>query len=182
MRGNAKDANGNHFASEPAPMQIADAFSMGDRLGDNIRRDPDVHCAQLSPDDSQGCRAGSIVPGGPGMPGPNERQCQPSTPSNPFGNVLPTDYVADPARGAACMDRNTQDNNWSQGLFRNVNDVWDRNNGQLTFNTQPSTTIPNDRDAFQKWLYQIPYVCKDGDMEACYGIDEMQTRRHGQMQ
>jgi hypothetical protein len=153
---------GNYLSSQPAPMELGDAFKMGDRMGDNINRDPDVHSKKVKPE--------CVI-----------RKCTKSTPENPFSNVLVTDVVNSPTRGPACMDRNLQDNNWSTNLFRNVNDVWDRNNGQMSYNTQNWTTIPNDRDAYQKWLYHTPYVCKDGDMEACYGIDEMNTRVHGQI-
>jgi hypothetical protein len=121
-----------------------------------------------------------------------------ATPNNPFGNILPTDNVANPGRGPSCLDRDDTDNKWTlsaspfanstgslstpgQGLFRNVDDVWDVNNGQMAYNTLPNTTIPSDQDAYLKFLYHVPYVCKDGDMEACYGIDEIQTRKAGQI-
>jgi hypothetical protein len=112
--------------------------------------------------------------------------CQMPTKNNPFMNILVTDYGNNPNRLPACDQQEVQNNinnMFSQNLYRNVNDLWDRNNGQLTYNTQNSTTIPNDREAYQKWLYQIPYVCKDGDMEACYRGAELQLpqMRHGQI-
>lgn len=172
---NNKIEEGNFLASQPAPMELTDAFKMGDRMGDNINRNPDIHSMKVKIEN------GASLCGTPKGLAYQPQKCTQSTPNNPFSNVLVTDVVKSPTRGPACMDRNLQDNNWSTNLYRNINDVWDRNNGQMSYNTQNSTTIPNDRDAYQKWLYHTPYVCKDGDMEACYGIEEMQTRVHGQI-
>jgi hypothetical protein len=115
-----------------------------------------------------------------------DEKCQKPTEDNPFMNVMVTDYSNNPERHEACGDAdniNDMNNMFSKNLYRNVNDVWDRGNGQLIFNTQNSTTIPNDRDAFQKWLYSVPYVCKGGDSEACYRGSELQlgNMRPGQI-
>jgi len=215
----------NNLESAPAPLSaLQDAFKMGDRLGDNIRRDSNIHCAKIDFEKTPnnvvcGIRNPNLGVGGAPTPGScsisakNEALgscgpckfsmvagCQMATPNNPFGNVLPTDNVGNPGKKPSCLDRDDTDNKWTisaspfaasfsstslktpgQGLFRNVDDVWDRNNGQMAYNTLPSTTIPNDQDAYLKFLYHVPYVCKDGDLEACYGIDEMQTRKAGQI-
>lgn len=196
------DAKGNHLGSLPAPISstLQNAFVIGDKLGDNIRRDPNLHSAEIDLKNTPN----NIVCGKPSFKtcGPckfsGKTACQMATPNNPFGNVLPTDNVGNPGRGPSCWDRDDTDNKWTlaastaaaatgslgsggQGLFRNVDDVWDTGNGQMSYNTLPATTIPNDRDAYQKWLYHTPYVCKDGDLEVCYGIDEIQTRKAGQI-
>jgi hypothetical protein len=32
----------------------------------------------------------------------------------------------------------------------------------------PSTSIPNDRESYQNWLYRTPgKTCKEGNMDAC---------------
>ena len=37
------------------------------------------------------------------------------------------------------------------------------------FYTNPSTTIPNDQEAFAKWLYYNPEkTCKEGNGLECY--------------
>ena len=104
--------------------------------------------------------------------------CQMPTVNNPFMNVMVTDYGNNPNRPPGCNQeivQNDIDNKWSNNLYRNVNDVWDKNNGQQSYTTQNWTTIPNDQDSFQKWLFTIPYVCKDGtDPEACYRGAELQ--------
>lgn len=111
-------------------------------------------------------------------PQQNNPSCQMPTVNNPFMNVMVTDYGNNPNRPPACdqqVVQNDIDNKWSNNLYRNVNDVWDKTNGQQSYETQNWTTIPNDRDAFQKWLFTIPYVCKDGtDPEVCYRGAELQ--------
>jgi hypothetical protein len=57
--------------------------------------------------------------------------------------------------------------------FSDPTDVWGKTQSQRIFISQPSTTIPNDQDSYQKWLYKIPgKTCKEGNAEACYGGTE----------
>jgi hypothetical protein len=98
--------------------------------------------------------------------------CQKPTRENPFMNVLLTDYVDNPNRPKPCSLDNEEvkeeiENEFNFNLYKDVNDVWQRNNSQMKYHTVPGSTIPNDRDSFMKWCWNIPYVCKDGDLEAC---------------
>ena len=43
-------------------------------------------------------------------------------------------------------------------------------NSQRNFYTTPSTTIPNDRESFQKWLYNTPQTCKE-NQEFCNSLN-----------
>lgn len=107
-----------------------------------------------------------------------------STTDNPFMNVLLTDYVDNPTRLPA---GNLEDpavkaiveKNYNFGLYKNADDIWDRNNSQRQYVSNPGTTIPNDRHTFMHWCWNIPYSCKDGDMLACLDVDG--PRRHGQI-
>lgn len=114
----------------------------------------------------------------------NANLCQMPNRDNPFMNILVTDYANNPNRLPACdpeIVKHDINNLYSQNLYRNVNDVWDKNNSQRTYHTANFTTIPNDQDAFKRWVWQIPYVCKDGDLEACQRYPELQTSRHGKI-
>ena len=76
---------------------------------------------------------------------------------NPFMNVLVTDYVQDPTRPAACdmQDRGVQkevNRHFEAGLYRNIEDIYGKNASDRQFYTTPSTTIPNDQEAFVKFL------------------------------
>ncbi len=57
--------------------------------------------------------------------------------------------------------------------FSDPTDVWGKTQSQRIFIRQPSTTIPNDQDSYQNWLYKIPgKTCKEGNATACYGGTE----------
>ncbi len=99
--------------------------------------------------------------------------CQGPTKNNPFMNILSTDYKDQPNRPPACpidMDniKKKIDDNFYTNLFRDPNDIWNNRNSQYQYYTTPSTTIPNDRETFMNWCYRPPYVCKDGDQNACF--------------
>jgi hypothetical protein len=94
------------------------------------------------------------------------------TKENPFMNVRLTDIVDNPNKKPADdVDRpdikKEIEKHFSAGLYKDVDDVWDKENSQRQFYTMPSTTIPNDQDSFAKWCYGTPYTCKDGNNEAC---------------
>ena len=111
---------------------------------------------------------------------PNQDCVKPSI-DNPFMNVLMSD---DRDRSPACdiEDPNIKADMkkmFEHGLYTNADDIWDRNNSQRQFYTNPSTTIPNDRDSFMKWCFNTPYVCKDGDQHTCLKNEDL--RGHGQI-
>ncbi len=112
---------------------------------------------------------------------PLQSDCHQPTNDNPFMNVLLSDNAN---RMPACdiddpQVKKNMKKMFSKGLYRNVNDIWDKNNSQRQFYTNPSTTTPNDRESFVKWCYSTPYVCKDGDQQACLKYED--PRGHGQI-
>lgn len=132
----------------------------------------------FTPEDQEAVKEGRYGITGVGLP------CKKPTQNNPFMNVLPTDYVDEPNRPPACSydDPNTREeieNNFSHNLYRDIDDVWDKNNSQRQYYTNPSTTIPNDRESFQNWLFKPRYVCKDGDLMACQRWDD--RYQHGKL-
>ena len=97
---------------------------------------------------------------------------QPPSEHNPFMNVLLTDYVDNPTRVPAgdVQDpkvREGMEKHFNHNLYRDASDIWGKNNSQRQYYSNPSTTIPNDQHAFMHWCWDVPYVCKDGDMSAC---------------
>ncbi len=119
-------------------------------------------------------------------PAPDAETTYP-TPRNPFMNVLPTDYPRNvyskvheksqeynPDRPAAAptddpMVNAQLDDFFRTNFFNDPTDVFGKNQSQRQFITMPSTTIPNDRESYQNWLYKMyPEPCKAGGREACY--------------
>ncbi len=92
---------------------------------------------------------------------------------NPFMNVLIPEIKYDPERPAAApVDdpavKQSLDDFFRVNFFNDPTDVFGRSQDQRQFITQPSTSVPNDRDSYQNWLYNIvPDNCKSGGRAAC---------------
>jgi hypothetical protein len=100
------------------------------------------------------------------------QRTEPNAP-NPFMNVL-INEVADyptkpPAKFAASAPvKEILEKQFQTKVYGDPGDVWNKNQGQREFYTMPSTSIPNDRESYQNWLYRVPgKTCKEGNMEAC---------------
>jgi hypothetical protein len=94
------------------------------------------------------------------------------TARNLFMNVLLDEYKYNPERPAAApvtdpLVKQTLDDYFRVQWFSDPTDVFGKNQNQRQFVTMPSTSIPNDRDSYQKWLYALPGTCKSGDKSAC---------------
>jgi len=95
------------------------------------------------------------------------------TASNPFMNLLVTDYKNNPNKPAALSNSNPMIKQGLDDYFRtqwysDPTDVFGKTQSQRQFITMPSTSIPNDRESYQNWLYKIPgKTCKEGSRTAC---------------
>jgi len=100
------------------------------------------------------------------------------TPRNPFMNVLIDEIKYNPTRAeAAPIDsptvKATLDDFFRVQWFSDPTDVFGKSQSQRQFITMPSSTIPNDRESLQNWLYKIPgKTCKEGGREACVGATD----------
>lgn len=104
--------------------------------------------------------------------------CQRPTRDNPFMNVLINEIVENPKRPPACYHddddvREETEKYFNYNLYKNVEDIWEKRNGQRQYYTMPGTTIPNDRDSFMKWCWKTTNVCKDGDLDYCLKYEDM---------
>lgn len=99
--------------------------------------------------------------------------CQKPSKDNPFMNVLVSDLKYNPNRPRACKyDGKTKQaikTNFDTSLYRDVDDIFHKKASDRQFYTTPITTIPNDSEAFAKWLYQTDKTCKEGNYNVCYG-------------
>jgi hypothetical protein len=83
--------------------------------------------------------------------------CKKSSEANPFNNAMPYDPI-DRQIYPSCPDESEKDNNFHKNLFEDVDDVFNKANGQLNFHSNPATTRIPDREAFMQFLFNTPYV------------------------
>lgn len=103
-----------------------------------------------------------------------ERTCIQPTVDNPFMNFnyISDDYHKPP--GCKAFLENTKENrkiqkevkkSFNYNLYRNVGDLYGKNNSQRQFFTMPWTSWPNDQTSFAKWLYSTGPTCKENGMK-----------------
>ncbi len=131
-----------------------------------------------------------------GVPGTSFSDQTKVNKTNPFGNVLISEYpnaktqvgpiyshdsdgiVQNPKRPAAADITTRESKVALDEMFRiqwysDPTDVFGKSQSQRMFVTQPVTTIPNDQGSYQDWLYKIPgKTCKEGGAANCYGGTE----------
>ena len=59
-------------------------------------------------------------------------------------------------------------NLYNSSIFRNIEDVYERENSQRIFYTMPIKTIPNDQTNFANWLYKSSSTCKENTQNCSY--------------
>jgi len=100
--------------------------------------------------------------------GPALPEYTPPSARNLFMNVLIDEYKYNPDRPPAApvtdpIVKQTFDDYFRVQWFSDPTDVFGKSQSQRQFVTQPSTSIPNDRESYQNWLYKIPgKTCKEG--------------------
>lgn len=56
---------------------------------------------------------------------------------------------------------------WNDGLYRDSDDLFGRNNSQRQWYTMPNTESMNRQTEFAKWCYKTPPTCKEGNGLQC---------------
>lgn len=91
--------------------------------------------------------------------------------ANPFMNVLLTEIGDTPQRPPAANGvflKRQFANHFSDRVYGDPNDVFQKTQDQRVWVVQPNTSIPNDQESFQNWLYRTPgRTCKEGNTRAC---------------
>jgi hypothetical protein len=107
-------------------------------------------------------------------------------PNNPFGNVLMSDYDYNPNKKPApaafnknvgnailknakelVIEANPDQPDIADKLFKDLGDQYTFEQSLRPFNSNPSTTIPNDQQAFSEFCYGSMTSCKEGNNFAC---------------
>jgi hypothetical protein len=101
-------------------------------------------------------------------------ECRIPTKENPFMNPTLADYGTNlPAPPKSCPSYNNTgvqrrvEELFNEDLYRDVNDVFGKNNSQRQFYTVPGNQVPNDQGSFAQWCYGTPPTCKEGNKIAC---------------
>ena len=90
--------------------------------------------------------------------------------NNPFMN--PTLY-GDKNSKKPCVSYNNKgiqrdiEEKFNEDLYKDVNDIFGKNNSQRQFYTVPGKTNPNDLESYKNWLYSTPPTCKEGNGLQC---------------
>ncbi len=99
----------------------------------------------------------------------SEKEIKPSV-NNPFMNIsLITDDKTKPSAPRIWNDpqlKKEVEDKYQYNLYRDVSDIYNKDNGQLNFYQMPSTTIPNEQTAFAKWCFATGPTCKE-DSKYC---------------
>jgi len=101
-------------------------------------------------------------------------ECRVPDKDNPFMNPTLGDYgnntVSPPKSCPSYNNKGVQrrvDELFNEDLYRDVKDVFNKNNSQRQFYTVPGNQVPNDQGSYAQWLYGTPPTCKEGNSLAC---------------
>jgi hypothetical protein len=102
-----------------------------------------------------------------------ENNCRKPTVENPFANIVFADYLDAGNVPEPCNvdDKNVQKEMnflYNSSIYRNIEDVFERENSQRIFYTVPVTTIPNKQTDFANWLYRVGPTCKENSANCSY--------------
>jgi hypothetical protein len=105
-------------------------------------------------------------------------RCISPSSSNPFMNVLMTDYADRPDRPKACDlsslgTKKVAKQMFNHNLYRDVDDIFHKKASDRQFYTNAITTIPNDSRSFAEWCYGHGPTCKEGNGNRCFSNTHM---------
>jgi hypothetical protein len=106
--------------------------------------------------------------------------CRKPTADNPYANIVFSDYLD---AGNVASPCNVDDDElpkkslelYNSTIFRNVDDVFERENSQRLFYTLPINTVPNKQTEFARWLYDTGPRCKEDTSKCTYYEDPSMT-------
>lgn len=111
-----------------------------------------------------------------------KNNCRRPTRENPYMNTTLLDYNNPDAPPAACNVDDDQINdemrvNFSENLFQDLNNMWERENSQRQFYTIPNTSVPNNQEEFSRWCWSVPQerLCKGGSGQACLRYTDLRN-------
>lgn len=106
------------------------------------------------------------------------------TAENPFMNIVMSDYldggnIAEPINVDSDIMQSEMQNLYNSSIYRNMDDVFERENSQRIFYSMPIRTIPNDQSEFANWLYLTAPSChEDNNNCTYYESPQMSSQRY----
>jgi hypothetical protein len=102
-----------------------------------------------------------------------EKTCRKPTAENPFANIVFADYldagnIAEPCNVDNKDIQKSVNQLYNSSIYRNIEDVFERENSQRVFYTVPVTTVPNKQTEFAEWLYKTGPTCKENSANCTY--------------
>ena len=102
-----------------------------------------------------------------------DKTCRKPTADNPWANIVFSDYLdggnlAEPCNVDSSEIKQEMQSLYNSTIYRNVSDVFERENSQRIFYTVPITTIPNKQTEFANWLYKSGPTCKENSNNCTY--------------
>jgi hypothetical protein len=94
------------------------------------------------------------------------------TAANPFMSALVSEAYEKPSLSAASIDNSEAarmlSDEFQTRMYGDPTDVFQHSQDQRVWAVQPNTSIPNDQESFQNWLFRVPgRTCKEGNNAAC---------------
>jgi hypothetical protein len=114
----------------------------------------------------------------------DDKICVKPTKNNPFMNpsIVDIKYTGEDNYGACPIkDEKISDlinKEFYKGVFRDVEDLYNRNSLDRQFYSMPSTTIPNEANKLGDWLYNNGKSCKEGNGDQCFNNIFTDVRRN----
>jgi len=101
------------------------------------------------------------------------KTCRKPTVENPFTNIVFADYldagnIAEPCNVDNKDVQKSINQLYNSNIYRNIEDVFERENSQRVFYTVPVTTVPNKQTEFAEWLYKTGPTCKENSANCTY--------------
>jgi hypothetical protein len=101
-------------------------------------------------------------------------ECRVPTKDNPFMNPPLDEFSNDEMqKPKSCPSynnigvQNRVEEMFNKDLYRDVKDIFGKNNSQRQFYTVPGNQVPNDQGSFAQWCYGTPNTCKEGNQISC---------------
>ena len=99
----------------------------------------------------------------------NNKPCTEPTTDNPFMNF---NYITDDRyRAPACKSYDNKkvkeeiSDKFNYNLYRDVGDLYNKNNSQREYYTMPSTEVTNDQTAFARWCFSTGPTAKEDSIK-----------------